>query len=119
MSYKTDESVASLYNLISILFSELSPERIVSVAENTSDNSCECPEELYNLTKLAEVAAAAGQILDNRTVSITPSSASDEESSSSYVYTHKLFDKTSRTPRAHLIKVSYNNYMYTKYSFDK
>lgn len=65
-----------------------------------SDNSSECPDELYNLTKLAEVAAAAGQILESRQVS---SPNSDQEQT--YTYTHKLFDKTARTPRTHVIKV--------------
>lgn len=88
--------------------SEVSPERIVKVAENPefqgSDSSSECPDELYNLTKLAEVAAAAGQILENRHLSVTPNSTSDEEPS--YTYTHKLFDKSSRAPRTHVLKVS-------------
>lgn len=88
--------------------SEVSPERVAKEAEHQefqgSDNSSECPDELYNLTKLAEVAAAAGQILENRHLSVTPNSTSDEEPS--YTYTHKLFDKSSRTPRTHVLKVS-------------
>lgn len=84
-----------------VLFSDFSPER--SRDFQVSDNSSECPDELYNLTKLAEVAAAAGQILESRHTSGTPSNISDEEQT--YTYTHKLFDKTARTPRAHVIKV--------------
>ncbi|KAJ8924743.1 hypothetical protein NQ315_000896 [Exocentrus adspersus] len=81
----------------------MSPEHAVSIAETTdsqiSENSCECPDELYNLTKLAEVAVATGQILEQRQLS---SPFSDEPPS--FTYTHKLFDKSSRTPRPHLIK---------------
>lgn len=79
----------------------------MSIAENPdfhcSDNSSECPDELYNLTKLAEVAAAAGQILENKQISVSPD-GTEEEDRNSYTYIHKLFDK--RTPRAHAIKVS-------------
>lgn len=81
--------------------SDSSPERAADF--QVSDNSSECPDELYNLTKLAEVAAAAGQILESRHAAGTPSNISDEEQT--YTYTHKLFDKTARTPRAHIIKV--------------
>lgn len=93
----------------------MSPERIVSVAETTtssdfhdSDNSSECPDELYNLTKLAEVslAAAAGKIIDHRHLSTTPSISNNNNDEPAYTYTHKLFDKSSRAPRSHLIKVS-------------
>lgn len=73
-----------------------------------SDNSSECPDELYNLTKLAEVAAAAGQILENQRISVSPNgNITDEERT--YTYTHKLFDKSARTPRAHVIKVRQKN----------
>ncbi|KAJ8934585.1 hypothetical protein NQ318_008046 [Aromia moschata] len=49
----------------------MSPEHSVSIAEatcdsQTSESSSECPDELYNLTKLAEVAVATGQILEQR-----------------------------------------------------
>ncbi|XP_017771673.1 PREDICTED: zinc finger protein SNAI3-like [Nicrophorus vespilloides] len=79
---------------------EASPERVVSVAEaanSESENSSECPDELYNLTKLAEVslAAAAGKILHHRHLS----TKMDEPT---HTYTHKLFDKSSRRP--HLTK---------------
>ncbi|XP_056636726.1 protein snail homolog Sna-like [Diorhabda sublineata] len=83
-----------------------SPEHNVSTAEpmtdiHSTENSSECPDELYNLTKLAEVAVATGQILEQRRLN-PPSGAEDE--SPSYVYTHKLFDKSSRIPRPHLPK---------------
>lgn len=96
------------YQLFNTL-SEISPERIVNIAENASDfhcsdNSSECPDELYNLTKLAEVAAAAGQILENRQSCISPVGAEDDRNS--YTYIHKLFDKSSRAPRSRTIKVS-------------
>lgn len=68
-----------------------------------SDNSSECPDELYNLTKLAEVAVATGQILEQRRLSTPSSTTSDDHVS--FNYTHKLFDKSSRTPRPHLLKV--------------
>ncbi|XP_019873079.2 zinc finger protein 37 isoform X2 [Aethina tumida] len=84
----------------------LSPEHSVSVAETSdnqmSDNSSECPDELYNLTKLAEVAVATGQILEQRRLSTPSSTTSDDHVS--FNYTHKLFDKSSRTPRPHLLK---------------
>lgn len=86
----------------------LSPEHCVSVAEpsdtqmSSETNSSECPDELYNLTKLAEVAVATGQILEQRRLH-SPTSTVNE--SSSFTYTHKLFDKSSRNPRPHLIKV--------------
>ncbi|KAJ8982791.1 hypothetical protein NQ317_018492, partial [Molorchus minor] len=88
-------------------FSGLSPEHSVSIAETASDSqlsesSSECPDELYNLTKLAEVAVATGQILEQRRLS-SPSSTTDDEPPS-FTYTHKLFDKSSRTPRPHLLK---------------
>lgn len=69
-----------------------------------SDNSSECPDELYNLTKLAEVslAAAAGQILDHPHLSTNKDNVLDEH----FTYTHKLFDKSSRAQRPHLAKVS-------------
>lgn len=94
-------------------FIEISPERIVSLAEtlqsqyNESDNSSECPDELYNLTKLAEVslAAAAGKILDHRHLTAVTSPENKEEEQT-YSYTHKLFDKSSRITRPHLLKVS-------------
>jgi hypothetical protein len=65
-----------------------------------SENSSECPDELYNLTKLAEVAVATGQILEQRRLS----SSSANSDQPAFTYTHKLFDKSSRTPRPHLIK---------------
>lgn len=88
-------------------FLGLSPEHSVSVAEPSdtqmsSDNSSlECPDELYNLTKLAEVAVATGQILEQRRLQ-SPSSV---DGTPPFTYTHKLFDKSSRTPRPHLLKV--------------
>uniref|UniRef100_A0A6P7GJR8 Zinc finger protein 761-like n=1 Tax=Diabrotica virgifera virgifera TaxID=50390 RepID=A0A6P7GJR8_DIAVI len=83
-----------------------SPEHNVSTAESLSDmqsteNSSECPDELYNLTKLAEVAVATGQILEQRRLNSSPGT---EEEPPSYIYTHKLFDKSSRIPRPHLNK---------------
>lgn len=108
-------------------FTEQSPERTVSLAETKtpdlqlSDNSSECPDELYNLTKLAEVslAAAAGQILDHPHLSTNSSNCSNNNNNNNdtsnnnnnqdeefpYTYTHKLFDKSSRAMRPHLIKV--------------
>lgn len=68
----------------------------------SSENSSECPDELYNLTKLAEVAVATGQILEQRRMNCSSSSAEDEPPS--FTYTHKLFDKSSRIPRPHLTK---------------
>lgn len=72
-----------------------------------SDNSSECPNELYNLTKLAEVslAAAAGKISDYRHLS-TASAKPKDNDEPTFTYTHKLFDKSSRASRPHLIKVS-------------
>lgn len=97
------------YNSEEMEHKDQSPERTVSVAETTpadlqmSDSSSECPDELYNLTKLAEVslAAAAGQILDHPHLSTTPSKKDDEFS---YTYTHKLFDKSTKALRPHLLK---------------
>lgn len=95
-------------------FAELSPERIVSVAEypdfQESDTSSECPNELYNLTKLAEVslAAAAGKISDYRHLSTTGTKSHNNNNNNeepTFTYTHKLFDKSSRAPRPHLRKV--------------
>nr|CAI5853307.1 unnamed protein product [Callosobruchus analis] len=82
----------------------LSPEHTVSVAEPDmrSDNSSECPDELYNLTKLAEVAVATGEILERRRLASPSALGADEPPS--FTYTHKLFDKSSRTPRAHVVK---------------
>ncbi|CAH1169740.1 unnamed protein product [Phaedon cochleariae] len=87
----------------------LSPEHHVSQADDpTADcempsiDSTECPEELYNLTKLAEVAVATGQILEKRRTN-SPSSTTEDDHRP-FTYTHKLFDKTSRAPRPHLIK---------------
>ncbi|XP_018333167.1 zinc finger protein 426-like [Agrilus planipennis] len=91
---------------------EESPERTVSLAEPSnddlmglSDNSSECPDELYNLTKLAEVslAAAAGQILDHPHLS-TNHCKRENSDQETYTYTHKLFDKSSRASRPHLAK---------------
>ncbi|CAH0546748.1 unnamed protein product [Brassicogethes aeneus] len=83
-----------------------SPEHAVSLAETSdnqmSDNSSECPDELYNLTKLAEVAVATGQILESRRL-LTPSSTTSDEPVP-FTYTHKLFDKSSRASRPHLLK---------------
>lgn len=94
---------------------ELSPERSVSLAETSSnfkesDNSSECPDELFNLTQLAEVslAAAAGKILDHRHLSTNPMSSPNKDEPV-YTYTHKLFDKSSRTQRLHVIKNDDNN----------
>lgn len=86
-----------MIDCLGVAVADLSPE---SRDCQVSDNSSECPDELYNLTKLAEVAAAAGQILESR---YTPNNISDEDQT--YTYTHKLFDKTARTPRTHVIKV--------------
>lgn len=92
-----------------MFLSGLSPEHSVSVAENTdtqmsleNSSSSECPDELYNLTKLAEVAVATGQILEQQRRLTSPNSVDD---SPSFTYTHKLFDKSSRQ-RPHLIKVT-------------
>jgi scratch-like protein len=83
---------------------ELNSEHAVTIAEmpesQASENSSECPDELYNLTKLAEVAVATGQILEQRRLS----SSSANSDQPAFTYTHKLFDKSSRTPRPHLIK---------------
>lgn len=70
----------------------------------SENSSSECPDELYNLTKLAEVAVATGQIMEQRRLQ-SPTSTVNE--SPSFTYTHKLFDKSSRTPRPHLIKVCF------------
>lgn len=84
-----------------LLFKGLSPEHSVSIAENnnsdtqSSENNSDCPDELYNLTKLAEVAVATGQILEQRKL----------EEQQTFTYTHKLFDKSTRALRPHLIKV--------------
>lgn len=56
------------------------------------------PEELYNLAKLAEVAVASSQLLDRR------KSNESSRSTSPTSYTHKLFDKSSKIVRPHLIK---------------
>lgn len=85
----------------------LSPEHSVSVAEpsdsqmSSENSSLECPDELYNLTKLAEVAVATGQILEQHRLK----SSSSVDGTPSFTYTHKLFDKSSRTTRPHLLKV--------------
>ncbi|KAF5279103.1 hypothetical protein FQA39_LY05781 [Lamprigera yunnana] len=104
------------YNTKDMEHKEESPEHIVSIGESNipnlqiSDNSSECPDELYNLTKLAEVslAAAAGQILDHPHLSTTNSDKShnnnNKDNDYSYTYTHKLFDKSSRALRPHLLK---------------
>lgn len=72
----------------------------MSVAENhnidtqSSESNSDCPDELYNLTKLAEVAVATGQIRNF------------DDHQPSFTYTHKLFDKSSKALRPHLIKSS-------------
>lgn len=107
------------YNPEDMEHKEQSPERIVSIAETKtpdlqmSDNSSECPDELYNLTKLAEVslAAAAGQILDHPHLSTNNKNNNNnniKDSDYSYTYTHKLFDKSTKAPRPHLIKKNEN-----------
>ncbi|XP_060534575.1 zinc finger protein SNAI3-like [Cylas formicarius] len=77
---------------------DASPEHSVNVAENSSDlhassseSSSDYPDELYNLTKLAEVAVATGQIMERR----------GHRADSPCSYTHKLFDKSSRATRHH------------------
>ncbi|XP_065161136.1 transcriptional repressor Rhit-like [Atheta coriaria] len=77
-----------------------SPTPSNSADTTHSENSSECPDELYNLTKLAEVslAAAAGKIFEGRHLSVHSRSPDDI-----ITYTHKLFDKSSRTPRSHII----------------
>ncbi|KAJ3660458.1 hypothetical protein Zmor_004907 [Zophobas morio] len=86
-----------------LLVVDLNSENAVSIAglpePHLSENSSECPDELYNLTKLAEVAVATGQILEQRRLSSSSSS-----SEPTFTYTHKLFDKSSRAPRPHLLK---------------
>lgn len=98
----------------------LSPEHSVSTAEpmpdiQMSDSSSDLPDELYNLTKLAEVAVATGQILnqqlrgefeDHHVSDTQNTDERDREREKNFItYTHKLFDKSSRTPRHHLLKV--------------
>ncbi|XP_030746850.1 protein escargot-like [Sitophilus oryzae] len=106
----------------------LSPEHSVCTAEptmdiNMSDSSSDLPDELYNLTKLAEVAVATGQILEKRNQQLMSMGSTDEYSNHSRLsdmdeidrekhlitYTHKLFDKSSRTPRHHLLKTEQIN----------
>lgn len=70
----------------------------------TSENIFGCPDELYNLTKLAEIAVATGEILDKKKFMGGCSASARETFYSSY--THKLFDKSSKIPRPHLTKVS-------------
>ncbi|KAF7264136.1 hypothetical protein GWI33_000594, partial [Rhynchophorus ferrugineus] len=97
----------------------LSPEHSVSTAEHPmdiqmSDSSSDMPDELYNLTKLAEVAVATGQILESRNQQLMRSNGGNYSSENDergrdrekhlITYTHKLFDKSSRTPRQHLLK---------------
>ncbi|RZB39656.1 hypothetical protein BDFB_005169 [Asbolus verrucosus] len=94
------------YNLEDAEQKEFNSENAVSIAEvaesQVSENSSECPDELYNLTKLAEVAVATGQILEQRRLSSSNSTINEP----AFTYTHKLFDKSSRTPRPHLLKAS-------------
>lgn len=74
-----------------LLFADFSPERSVRLADYNggqlasdgasecgSETSSECPEELYNLTKLAEVslAAAAGTLIHHSNVAYQRRSAS-------------------------------------------
>ncbi|VEN55728.1 unnamed protein product [Callosobruchus maculatus] len=61
-----------------------------------SDNSSECPDELYNLTKLAEVAVATGEILERRRLASPNARGADEPPS--FTYTHKLPKTPSRPP---------------------
>lgn len=68
------------------------------------DNIFGCPDELYNLTKLAEIAVATGEILDQKKFLGKCSASASETFYSGY--THKLFDKSSKIPRPHLNKVS-------------
>ncbi|XP_076272602.1 uncharacterized protein LOC143204050 isoform X1 [Rhynchophorus ferrugineus] len=102
----------------------LSPEHSVSTAEHPmdiqmSDSSSDMPDELYNLTKLAEVAVATGQILESRNQQLMRSNGGNYSSENDergrdrekhlITYTHKLFDKSSRTPRQHLLKTEQIN----------
>ncbi|ENN75620.1 oocyte zinc finger protein XlCOF8.4 [Dendroctonus ponderosae] len=106
----------------------LSPEHSVSTAEaiqdiQMSDSSSDLPDELYNLTKLAEVAVATGQILERRNQQfigpdfenhhlqeLQSMDERDREREKHFItYTHKLFDKSSRTPRHHLLKTEQIN----------
>ncbi|XP_044755449.1 zinc finger protein SNAI2-like isoform X2 [Coccinella septempunctata] len=66
------------------------------------ENIFGCPDELYNLTKLAEIAVATGEILDQKKFLSECSTSATETFYSGY--THKLFDKSSKIPRPHLNK---------------
>ncbi|XP_066250285.1 uncharacterized protein [Euwallacea similis] len=113
--YKTQEDPEGAYE------DGLSPEHSVSTAEDTqmSDSSNDLPDELYNLTKLAEVAVATGQILkgrnplhfeSNHELDTQNKDERDREREKHFItYTHKLFDKSSRTPRPHLLKTEQLN----------
>ncbi|EFA01281.1 protein snail [Tribolium castaneum] len=90
------------YNLDGVEQKELNSENAVSIADEGDSQPSECPDELYNLTKLAEVAVATGQILEQTRLS----SSNDQPV---FTYTHKLFDKSSRAPRPHLIKTEEYN----------
>lgn len=90
---------------------ESSPEHKVSLPEIPSDSqnydhyieettsSSDCPDELYNLTKLAEVslAAASGQLYHHRHLSAAPFAPSPVQVQKSLTtetgYAHKLFDR--------------------------
>lgn len=89
------------------MISGINSENAISIADvaesHESENSSECPEELYNLTKLAEVAVATGQIQEQRKLLSTNAASITDQTH--FNYTHKLFDKSSRASRPHLIKV--------------
>ncbi|KAL1517008.1 hypothetical protein ABEB36_000828 [Hypothenemus hampei] len=87
-----------------------SPEHSASTAEAMSDSSSsDLPDELYNLTKLAEVAVATGQILERCNNQKILGEDDREREQNFITYTHKLFDKSSRTPRHHLLKTEQIN----------
>ncbi|KAL3284525.1 hypothetical protein HHI36_018683 [Cryptolaemus montrouzieri] len=64
-----------------------------------SDNIIGCPDELYNLTKLAEIAVATEEKLLGK-------SSSPTTDSFYFGYTHKLFDK-SKIGRPHFSKLDH------------
>ncbi|KAK9887109.1 hypothetical protein WA026_020556 [Henosepilachna vigintioctopunctata] len=80
-------------------------EDVRGSATAVQDNIYGCPDELYNLTKLAEIAVATGEILDQK--KFLGESATSATDSFYFGYTHKLFDKSSKIPRPHLSKVNF------------